>query len=1828
MNGQDNQSNIKKVYPKPYKFNPKFKVNPQERKQRFLNNIQKLNNKPKAIQRSNSVDNIKKEEPPVIDIKKLEGNIMSSIDKAVDKALMKYTSKLNNLIEVKSKFYVDQKLSLIEGSDYSIRKGIDELTIANDPSNAGNSFQFKYNGEPVARITESGMLYCKNIWLNGVNLLSIINSLIMTDESIVSQYVKHKDLKNGRYEMDIKDIVTKTLEATTGTIETLNSNNITNNEKITTDELEANTGTITTLESTDLTTDTIASRQITNSENITTDTLTVSDNITNDIHVNPTEITNREQMTGKEYLIAGYDGTKQAGYVGINTLGHDEQGFIFMNEYDGVQTYGLVVDQLSNQSGFNNIPLTVNGQSQFNGNITSTADVSAVNLNASNSVNANVYYGNTANIPTINTTDLDTTNLVTYTITAKNPISGNPNDYVKLYGNLLMDGIRFKMLHGTLTTGNSMYRVIGKSENNGECAYEQFYDDDNTPSNRYLQLGIQGYNGLKIFNTKLQSSLTHYFDSGIDVSGLVSYLRNQQVYIYGSWLRMFNVGLTAGNDIHFYFGKDNDTDCHSLHMRYHYGNDSLNRYAGIGLNDADGYDYELIRIYEDSVSIDDLASAYITALYVDITQDINVTGDGWIGGNLDIDGHCGIDGNCMINGDLTVQGQTIYHDEIEVAGDADIQGNATVAGSVSCGSLTIDGTPIDEDHIAYTNVANTFTEIQTINKNTEFPLVVSHSTLSNGQWFKLKLTDGTENAVIGLGKDSTGYYNYIKLNGRSAQIQIYANETKISKPVTISSNLTITGTGTIPTLSSTTGTITTLNSTTGTITTLNSTTSNIGTLHITSALDYFTNGLTTGWMMGLQQDNNKCAVFSFDNQNFTYQQGIYGVAPDIIKYDKDQIWINKPISTGLTITGNTSITGILSLLSNYLSLIYSSLTAGNEVQFALGKGTNSYESAQLGYHLDSTLSNSYSYLTLSGMSGLKVYGDKVESVTPFYCPSIYINGSQLDFSNIAYKNIDNNFTVGQHITGALNVSSSVNTPYGNFTTKISTPLIDYMTNIKFYDDQLMCIDFKKFTGLYNDLGRIIYEVSGTYNNTLCIDMNKSHKVMVRIYSDGGGTGNTDYFTTLKHEITLLDGDGKTTLKDVNAINGAFSTSLTVNSSNVLTMANVLNSNPSTINDTYNKIIGTDGSGNLYIGNSITFTNGFTVQPTITTDSSFNMNCPIYMSDARTRTSDVVMFTGYSPGITSGKTIGIRIGESSGKFAEMKYRYNTTENQQALFFSFRAKSILQFYHNGGDLYGMLYGRLTVDGNCSVNGTTNSTMLETTTSVPDSAIGPNLQEAIKTLTKDVEHITPKITETETNYTNSFRAIPTKNSFGKTTAYSPELKLFVNLGYNTGRGYYSYDGVSWIEMNIPSVPFQSVVWGDAGFVAICYGNRDTYTSLDGINWTQHSNVLISLSSYFWKIVFGNDIYVVICDSNTEFCQLSLDGVDWNQMYGGHTSATWRDMWYSPEQHRWVVVGERFYWSTCTQFGNWTGGQLTPTTYSFYSVTYGKKGWIAVGQTYYYKSTDGSNWTQGTLPSTGIGNYAIYTLGRYFIIPAQNQTVPLVTYDLTNFQSLKAFNYGYHYEPAFGNGVVVAPEMSENVCDVYNPANAFNNTRTILESVYPIGAVYTSFRNVSPDKLFGFGTWTSIFTGYERQCIGSQVLYSQVIGTGTQTKVSLLGAYSYRLIQGVFTNITIPTGYHREYRLTFQGSTGGSPHVQVFLNNIGTNDIGTWSSDTFRDIGASNYFKESDITLETTMGYSNPGINLKYSNSGNSDYRIYNITIHGFIVSDTQTYKWKRTA
>lgn len=132
----------------------------------------------------------------------------------------------------------------------------------------------------------------------------------------------------------------------------------------------------------------------------------------------------------------------------------------------------------------------------------------------------------------------------------------------------------------------------------------------------------------------------------------------------------------------------------------------------------------------------------------------------------------------------------------------------------------------------------------------------------------------------------------------------------------------------------------------------------------------------------------------------------------------------------------------------------------------------------------------------------------------------------------------------------------------------------------------------------------------------------------------------------------------------------------------------------------------------------------------------------------------------------------------------------------------------------------------------------------------------------------------------------------------------------------------------------------------------------------------------------------------------------------------------------------------------------------------------------------------------------------------------------------------------------------------------------------------------------------------------IGSQVLLDEYTLSTPQT-VKVLGSYNYTLIDGLFTGVDIPTGYVRAYRLSAQVTTNNENYASVGINNIQSGSVRTWSGNTMRGVCGSNIFKESQITLETTLNYTRNGTNLYLYNEGSTgSATFYNVTIHGYLV------------
>ena len=136
----------------------------------------------------------------------------------------------------------------------------------------------------------------------------------------------------------------------------------------------------------------------------------------------------------------------------------------------------------------------------------------------------------------------------------------------------------------------------------------------------------------------------------------------------------------------------------------------------------------------------------------------------------------------------------------------------------------------------------------------------------------------------------------------------------------------------------------------------------------------------------------------------------------------------------------------------------------------------------------------------------------------------------------------------------------------------------------------------------------------------------------------------------------------------------------------------------------------------------------------------------------------------------------------------------------------------------------------------------------------------------------------------------------------------------------------------------------------------------------------------------------------------------------------------------------------------------------------------------------------------------------------------------------------------------------------------------------------------------------------------IGSQQLYDRYDFTEEGT-VTLLGAYDYRLIEGIFNGFTIPDAYEKAYRLTAQITTNNGNQISADIGGMSCSG-NTWSGNTFRIPISSKIVKQSELTLEPTYNYSRDGLNLKVTNSENYNGSIFAITVHGYIVKKSTAF------
>lgn len=212
------------------------------------------------------------------------------------------------------------------------------------------------------------------------------------------------------------------------------------------------------------------------------------------------------------------------------------------------------------------------------------------------------------------------------------------------------------------------------------------------------------------------------------------------------------------------------------------------------------------------------------------------------------------------------------------------------------------------------------------------------------------------------------------------------------------------------------------------------------------------------------------------------------------------------------------------------------------------------------------------------------------------------------------------------------------------------------------------------------------------------------------------------------------------------------------------------------------------------------------------------------------------------------------------------------------------------------------------------------------------------------------------------------------------------YVATPYDSNKGAYSTDGITWTETTFPSSGrWSSVTYGDGRFVAVSDGTKQGAYSTDGIVWTEMGFPYNAKS-----VAYGDGKLVVVGGGNRVSCSTD-GGITWesvviNQFLQFH-SVTYGDGKFL------AASGTSKNVAYSSDGINWKG-KASPYNFSF--VTYGKDKFIGVGKVAdaLAYSADGIEWTAIDSNSEVFWASVAYGGGKFVAVPDAHDD-EIKTYD-----------------------------------------------------------------------------------------------------------------------------------------------------------------------------------------------------------------------------------------
>ena len=698
--------------------------------------------------------------------------IKNVVSETVRDEIDKLHHSLNPMIETKIRYHIDQRLGLIANGDQLTTRGSNSFAISEDSAHGGKSFMFKYNGEAVALITSTGVLYCRNIWLNGINIIDTLNKIFrqqqQQQQSSSTDYVRHSDLKNGEYVMNIDDITTNT--ATIHKKLVISSADaspfVINN---THDPLTQN-GRFTNINMNGV--DVIKQDRWTNSITIN-GLLTVEDGADESstvlrshvhfnylLHENANLLIGKEEIRGDsvmfEFNFGGSDSESNSFDVGFW-----EYPTLLQLFRDSVQTFGTIYDNNDHYINNNGNLYILNQYLEHSQSKQIIIGKSNTNHNAGiiKFINLDDVAANCLRIGLVD--DNDTAGRIDI---LKESVSINVP--MTVIGGLHVLHNSCDLLDDALTTGNDVAFTFGKDVNANSAQLGYHFDS----SNSFAYLTLTKMNGLKVYADKIET-ITPFYCPNLYINGstldlahiaytnkLNKFTGNQtietgEMNLWNHPLYLLTPKMKANQSNILTIGRtDNNGNCGYIGYNW-VGNRNLDNFITIGHH---GYNH-LYRFYRDrcvfynplTISRDNDSSGPALRLLNSNTGHIHMC----MGKEL-ADGNCAVfkwtyssNGNTDNNNHLSLSMYgsddlaTFYSNKVEITRPLNVSGDTSITGKMNVMS--------DDD----------------------VPLKATVPTLANGAGKMIAITDETKTAVMSLNKTTNGTYQACyKLADEPAQL--------------------------------------------------------------------------------------------------------------------------------------------------------------------------------------------------------------------------------------------------------------------------------------------------------------------------------------------------------------------------------------------------------------------------------------------------------------------------------------------------------------------------------------------------------------------------------------------------------------------------------------------------------------------------------------------------------------------------------------------------------------------------------------------------------------------------------------------------------------------------------------------------------------------------------------------------------------------------------------------------------------------------------------------------------------------------------------------------